>query len=98
MVDIQQMIDGVKPTLVEVFASWCPHCHKMAPIVANIKEVYDGKANIVQYDGDAHPEIDLVFGVESYPTWILYKEGQEKWRDSGEKESWELEDMLDKYL
>lgn len=96
--DIQQLIDGQQPTLVEVFASWCPHCQRMMPIVANLKEIYAGKANIVQYDGDAHPEVDKAFGVDSYPTFILYKEGREVWRQSGEMQSWELEDILDKYL
>lgn len=96
--DLQQMIDGVKPTLIEIYASWCPHCHRMAPIVENLKEIYAGRVNILQFDGDANPEYDRAFGVESYPTWILYKEGQEVWRDAGEKESWELEDMLDRFI
>lgn len=85
-------------TLVEVYASWCPHCHRMAPIVENLKEIYAGQVNIVQYDGDAHPQIDEYFGVTSYPTWILYKDGREVYRDSGEMEPTELEDLLDRNI
>lgn len=85
-------------TLVEVYASWCPHCHRMAPIVENLKEIYAGQARIVQYDGDANPEIDDYFGVTSYPTWILYKDGREVYRGSGEMEPSELEELLDRNL
>lgn len=38
------------------------------------------------------------FNVKSFPTWILYKDGQEVWRDSGEKPALELEDMIDRFV
>lgn len=92
------MIEGPTPTLVEVMASWCPHCRKMMPIVESLKEVYEGKVNILQFDGDANPEVDRVLEVESYPTWVMYKNGREVWRDSGEKESWELEEVFERFI
>lgn len=97
-IDVQQLIDGQIPTLVEIYASWCPHCQHMMPIVENLTTTYTGKANIVGFDGSEHPEVRRAFGAKVYPTWILFKEGQEMWRSEGEKESWELEDVLDRYI
>lgn len=95
---LQKMFDSPTPTLVEIYASWCPHCHRMMPIVESLKEVYDGRVNILQYDGDAHPEIDRVFGVKSYPTWVMFKNGEEVWRDAGEKASSDLEAIFNRFM
>lgn len=93
--DLDKILDSPLPTLVEVYASWCPHCQRMAPIVDNLKEIYADSVNILQFDGDAHPQYDEAFHVSSYPTWILYKDDKEVWRDTGELESSQLESVID---
>ena len=70
--------------LVEMYASWCPHCQRMMPIVADIKSLFEGKANVYQFDIDENQELANELGVESIPTFILYKDGEEVWRASGE--------------
>lgn len=96
--DIQQMIDDWRPTLVEVFASGDTLSVEMAPMVEQLRIAYEGRAHVAEYEGNGDKEVDRVFDVKSFPTWILYKEGKEMWRSAGRKESWELEDILDKYL
>ena len=49
-------------------------------------------------EGEAHENLMNEFNVKSFPTWILYKDGQEVWRDSGEKPALELEDMIDRFV
>lgn len=71
-------------TLVEFFATWCPHCQKMMPIVAQVKELLAGQADVVQLDIDQNQAAAQEAGVSGVPTFILYKNGQEIWRHSGE--------------
>ena len=98
MIDIGRMINGSHPTLLEFYATCCPHCQKMMPIVEDLKELYAGSANIIQIEREAHENLMNEFNVKSFPTWILYKDGQEVWRDSGEKPALELEDMIDRFV
>ncbi len=70
--------------LVEFFATWCPHCQKMMPIVAQIKELLEGKADVYQYDIDKNQQLADQEKVEYLPTFIVYKDGKEMWRQSGE--------------
>lgn len=70
--------------LVEFYATWCPHCRKMMPIVEQVKELLEGTAEVVQLDIDQNQEAADFYGAESVPTFILYKNGEEKWRHSGE--------------
>lgn len=94
---LQNALNGSRPVLVEFYADWCPHCKAMMPIVAKLKEEIGDKAAIIQVEGDQNPDIMDKYHVRSYPTWILFKDGQEAWRDSGEKPLSELKDMIDRF-
>lgn len=87
-----------KPTLIEFYATWCSHCQRMMPIVDELRKVIGDKANIIQIDGDKNPELMDKYGVKTYPTWFIFKDGQEFWHDGGEKPLSELEDMLKRVI
>ena len=85
-----EIITSSKVVLVEFFASWCPHCQRMMPVVAEVKEKLGDKANVYQFDVDKYPELTEENQVESYPTFIVYKDGKEVWRQEGEMPGEEL--------
>ena len=76
--------DSAPVVLVEFFASWCPHCQRMMPIVAQIKELLEGRVPVYQYDIDRYPEDAQEAGAESVPTFIVYRNGEPVWEYSGE--------------
>ena len=84
-------------TLVEFYASWCPHCQRMMPIVEQVKELSEGKAAVIQLDIDKNQEAAQAENVESIPTFIIYKNGKEVWRQSGEMEGEVLLSKLQSY-
>ena len=76
--------------LIEFYASWCPHCQRMMPVVAQVKELLAGTAEVYQ-------EAEEDSGAESIPTFIVYKDGKEVWRHSGEIEGEVLLSHVQKY-
>lgn len=70
--------------LVEFFASWCPHCQKMMPVVEEIKELLGEAVPVIQLDIDENNEAASAADVDGIPTFIVYKDGKEAWRHSGE--------------
>jgi thiol-disulfide isomerase/thioredoxin len=42
---------GGKPTLVEVFATWCPHCQRETAVLNQIYDTYKDKLNVVAVSG-----------------------------------------------
>jgi thiol-disulfide isomerase/thioredoxin len=44
---------GGKPTLLEVFATWCPHCQHEVKIIDPLYTAYKDKVNFVGVNGDA---------------------------------------------
>ncbi|MBD5553439.1 MAG: thioredoxin family protein [Desulfovibrio sp.] len=79
-----QAISEAPVVLVEFFATWCPHCQRMMPIVAQIKELLGSETPVVQLDIDQNQASAQEAGVDGVPTFILYQNGQEVWRHSGE--------------
>lgn len=82
-----QLISSNQIVLVEFYATWCPHCRKMMPIVEQIKELLEGAVEVYQLDIDQNDEVAEEAGVSSVPTFLLYKNGREVWRQSGEMEA-----------
>lgn len=84
--------------LVEFYATWCPHCQRMMPVVEQIRELLDGKASIVQLDIDKNSESADEAGAQSIPTFIVYKDGKEMWRHTGEIDGQALLSKVESYL
>lgn len=56
----------------------------MMPVVEQVKELLDGRVALHQFDIDENSDLANDQGVKSVPTFILYSEGKEVWRHSGE--------------
>lgn len=94
---LSEYIADVKPTLVEFYRPGCAGCADMVPVVERLKEKQAGKANIISIDGEANPALRDKYHIHSYPTWIIFRDGQEAWRDSGRKHLDELTDLCHRF-
>lgn len=93
-----QAISEKSVMLVEFFATWCPHCQRMMPIVAEVKELLDGNAGVLQLDIDQNQEAADAENVNSVPTFIIYKNGEEQWRHTGEIDGNALFNKVNSYV
>lgn len=94
----EDVIKSANVVLVEFYASWCPHCQKMMPIVAEIKELLEGKVSVFQFDIDENQATADAEKVNSIPTFIVYKNGVEQWRQSGEMDGSVLLSKIQSYI
>lgn len=82
--DYTQEIKSAPVVLVEFYATWCPHCQKMMPIVADIKALLADNLKVLQYDIDKNEDLANEMRVQSLPTFLLYADGKEVMRETGE--------------
>lgn len=85
--------------LVEVYASWCPHCKKMIPVVNRVRnEGRTANFDVMRYDVDKNKWLEHDYNIEAVPTYFIYKDGKELDRFTGEKTEQELLDRIKKHI
>lgn len=72
----RQVLAAPGNVLVKFTAEWCPPCRALAPVLAEIAREQAGRLAIVQLDVDRDERIAERFGVMSFPTLILFRDGQ----------------------
>ena len=84
--------------LVEFYASWCPHCQRMMPVVEQVKELLGDSVPVIQLDIDENKDAANEAEVESIPPFLVYRDGREEWRHSGEIDGNDLLAKVQSYL
>ncbi|MBC7828570.1 MAG: hypothetical protein H7122_12540 [Chitinophagaceae bacterium] len=81
--DYESMLKTSSLLLVDMGAKWCPACKKMEPVLEQLQTDLPGKFGLIKIDAGIHTSIMQELGVETLPTFILYKNGKECWRKEG---------------
>ncbi|GGZ63562.1 thioredoxin [Mesonia mobilis] len=79
----QDIITQDVPVLVDFYADWCGPCKMLAPILQQVKAELGDDLKIVKIDVDKNQSLAAKYQVRGVPTMILFKQGNQVWRESG---------------
>jgi thioredoxin len=71
------------PVIVDFFATWCPPCKRMSPLIDQLQHEFRGKVLIYRVDVDRDKILAQRMGIEAMPTLIFFTKKNTKFSSIG---------------
>ena len=92
----EYVVKGDRPVLVDFWASWCPPCKMMQPVVDKLGQKVSDWADVYSVNIDRSPGLASQFQVSGVPTFISFAQGEVVDRRTGALTEGQLLGLLNK--
>ncbi len=93
-----ELIDLNIPVLLDFYTEWNEASTSMHPVLRDVAAALGDKAKIIKIDVDKNTQLAEALRVKGLPTLMIYKDGEMKWRQSGEQDANTLIGILKEYV
>ena len=84
--------------VIDFWATWCGPCQRLAPIIAQIADEYEGKVIVGKYNAENNEELLERFGIRNIPTILVIKGGETVERITGAVNTAKIRELIDKHI
>lgn len=89
---------GDKPVIIDLYATWCPPCKKLSPILEEIQKQYGNKIQIYKIDVDKDPQLAQLFNASSIPLMIFIPKNGKPFTVAGLRPQEQIEQIITEKL
>ena len=93
-----ELIETRIPVLLDFYAEWDQSSKEMHPVLRDVAAALGDKARVIKIDVDKNKELSEALRVDGLPTLMIYKNGEMKWRQSGEQDAKTLIGLVKEYV
>ncbi len=87
-----------KTLVVDFWAEWCGPCRMLAPVMEQLSEDNEGRAEFVKIDVDDNPDLAREFSIMSIPCVMVFKGGALAGKNIGFAPKAAMQEFLDKHI
>lgn len=96
MITLEKRISEGIPSLVVFMHAGSQDATEIKRLAEELRARYGERINIMRVDASFDHRLKNQYDIRTYPTWILFKRGEELMRESGHKTAAELSAMVDR--
>ncbi|QIJ89229.1 Redox-inactive protein similar to thioredoxin [Mesoflavibacter sp. HG96] len=93
-----ELIDVDVPVLLDFFTEWNETSKSMHPVLRDVAAALGNKAKVIKIDVDKNKALSEALRVKTLPTFIIYKNGEMKWRQTGQHDANALINIVQQYI
>lgn len=93
-----ELIETSVPVLLDFYADCDEACKGMHPVLRDVAAALGDKARVIKIDVEKNEELSKALRVKELPTLMIYKQGEMKWRQSGEQDANTLIGLVNEYV
>lgn len=89
-----EVLENSQPVMVDFWASWCGPCRMLGPVVEVVAQEQADKIKVGKVNVDENRTLSAQYGIQSIPTVLFFKNGQEVQRVVGVQSKAYLEQII----
>ncbi|MDP3312782.1 co-chaperone YbbN [Lutibacter sp.] len=98
MAKFGELISSGIPVLIDFYADWDENSDVAHNILRDVAAALGDKAKVIKIDIDKNETLANALRIKGNPTFIIYKEGEMKWRQSGNQDANTLISLVQQYV
>lgn len=93
-----ELIDTQVPVLLDFYTEWNEQSTAMHPVLRDVAAALGDKAKVIKIDIEKNKDLAEALRIKGLPTLMIYKNGEMKWRQSGEQDANTLIGLMGEYI
>ena len=99
MAKFGELISSEIPVLIDFYAEWEEEkSDYLHDILRDVAAALGDKAKVIKIDIEKNETLANALRIKGNPTFIIYKDGEMKWRQSGDQDANTLISLVQQYL
>ena len=99
MAKFGELIGSEIPVLIDFYVEWEEeNSDDLHDILRDVAAALGDKAKVIKIDIEKNETLASALRIKGNPTFIIYKDGEMKWRQSGDQDANTLISLVQQYL